>query len=332
MDPAQLLLVVMWVGLTLYALLGGADFGGGIWDLLAGRAAPGLPQRRLIEHTIGPVWEANHVWLIFVLVLLWTGFPSVFAAVMSTLYIPLTLAAFGIIGRGAAFAFRKSSTELWQQRLFGGAFALSSVLTPFFLGTVAGAIASGRVPPGLAKGHLLESWLNPTSMLGGVLGVGVCAYLAAVYLCDDAARSGVPGLADLFRRRALITAVVVGIVALCGIAVLRWDAPRLFDGLTHRAFPLVIASAVLGLASIALLWWRRHLLVRLTAVLAVAAVMWGWPIAQYPFMLPPEITYQRAAAQPTVLTAILIVAAVAAVLVLPSVVLLLAIQRRLPYH
>ncbi|MEZ0075718.1 cytochrome d ubiquinol oxidase subunit II [Planotetraspora sp. GP83] len=332
MDAAQALLAAIWVGLTLYALLGGADFGGGVWDLLAGRSGTGMPQRRLIEHSIGPVWEANHVWLIFVLVVLWTGFPLVFASVMSTLYIPLTLAALGIIARGAAFAFRKTSTELWQQRLFGGAFALSSVFTPFFLGTVAGGIASGRVPPGLAAGDLVRSWVNPTSLLGGVLAVGVCAYLAATYLCDDAVRARLPETAEGFRRRALTTAVVVGAVALGGIAVLRWDAPLLFRGLTGRALPLVAASAVLGLVSIALLWWRRYLLVRATAVLAVAAVMWGWPVAQYPAMLPPSLTYLDAAAQPVVLTTTLAVAAVGALLVLPSIAWLFLLQRRVPYE
>ncbi|GAA4594473.1 cytochrome d ubiquinol oxidase subunit II [Planotetraspora phitsanulokensis] len=331
MDSAQILLAVMWVGLTVYALLGGADFGGGVWDLLAGRSRSGMPQRRLIEHSIGPVWEANHVWLIFVLVVLWTGFPLAFASVMSTLYIPLTLAALGIIARGAAFAFRKASTELWQQRLFGGAFALSSVLTPFFLGTVAGGIASARVPPGLAAGDVVGSWLNPTSLLGGVLAVLVCAYLAAIYLCDDAARSRTPELAEGFRRRALVAAAVTGAVALGGIAVLHWDAPRLFSGLTHRALPLVVLSAVLGIASIVLLWLRRHLLVRAAAVLAVAAVMWGWPVAQYPAMLPPALTYREAAAAPVVTTTVLVVAGVGALLVLPSLVWLFLLQRRMPY-
>ncbi|WP_055482326.1 cytochrome d ubiquinol oxidase subunit II [Sphaerimonospora mesophila] len=332
MDPAQILLAVMWVGLTLYAVLGGADFGGGFWDLLAGRSGPGMPQRRLIEHSLGPVWEANHVWLIFVLVVLWTGFPPVFAAVMSTLYIPLTLAAVGIIARGAAFAFRKSSTQLWQQRLFGGAFALSSVLTPFFLGTVAGGIASGRVPPGLAEGDLIGSWINPTSLLGGVLAVGVCAYLAAVYLCDDAVRAGLPEMAEAFRRRALAAALVVGALALGGIAVLNADAPLLFAGLTGRALPLVLAGAVLGVVSLLLLRLRRYLLVRGSAVLAVATVVWGWPMAQYPYMLPPGTPYRQAAAQPVVLTTVLVVTAVGALLLIPSIVWLLIIQHRLPYE
>jgi cytochrome bd ubiquinol oxidase subunit II len=326
----QALLVTLWLGLTLYALLAGADFGAGGWDLLAGGSRRGRPRRDLIEHVIGPVWEANHVWLIFVLVVLWTGFPSVFAAVMSTLYVPLTLAALGIIARGAAFAFRKASTALWQQRLFGAAFAVSSVVTPFFLGTVAGAIASGRVPPGLAAGDLLTSWWNPTSVLGGALAVGTCAYLAAAYLCADARRSATPEVAAWFRRRALVTGVVVGLVALGGIAVLRADAPALFHGLTHRGLPLVIVSAAAGVASLALLVTHRYGLVRLAAAIAVAAVLWGWALAQYPLMLPPATAYPAVAADPAVVTATLVVTAVGALLLLPSLGWLLVLFQRSP--
>ena len=228
MNAAQALLVILWISLTLYALLAGADFGAGFWDLIAGGPRRGRPVRDLVEEVIGPVWEANHVWLIFVLVLLWTAFPPVFASVMSTLYIPLTLAAIGIIGRGAAFAFRKAVTRLWQQRLFGGVFALSSILTPFFMGTVAGGVASGRVPLGLARGDIVTSWVNPTSFLGGVLAVGTCAYLSAMYLCHDAARLGHPDLAEAFRRRALITAAVVGVV------VIDVPAVRVVGGVRRR--------------------------------------------------------------------------------------------------
>jgi cytochrome d ubiquinol oxidase subunit II len=325
MEAAQIILLVMWIGLTLYALLGGADFGGGIWDLLAGRTEPAMPQRRLIEQSLGPVWEANHVWLIFVIVILWTGFSPVFAAVMSTLYIPLTLAALGIIGRGAAFAFRKASVELWQQRMFGAAFALSSLFTPFFLGTVAGAIASGRVPLGLAAGDLLGSWLNPTAILGGVLAVGVCAYLAAVYLCGDALRARRPDLAESFRKRAFATALAVGAVALGGILVLRADAPALFEGLFRRALPIVVVSVLAGIVSLVLLWRRRFRPVRLTSALAVTAILWGWPLAQYPVMLPPHVTYRQVAAQPGVLSALLIVLPLGALLVLPSLLWLFAL-------
>src|SRR5437762_5252280 len=163
-STADVLLAVLLAALTGYALLGGADFGGGCWDLTAGDARRGAAARRLIEHSIGPVWEANHVWLIFAVVLLWTVFPPVFAAVASTMYIPLTLAGLGIIGRGAGFAFRKASRTPARQRLFGALFAFSSVVTPFFLGTVAGGIASGRVPLGAAAGDLVRSWFNPTSV------------------------------------------------------------------------------------------------------------------------------------------------------------------------
>jgi cytochrome d ubiquinol oxidase subunit II len=325
---ADVVLVALWLGLTAYALFGGADFGGGWWDLLAGGAENGRPQRELIEHSIGPVWEANHVWLIFALVTLWTGFPTAFAAVMSTLYVPLTLAAFGVILRGSAFAFRKSVSEVSLKRLFGATFALSSVLTPFFLGTVAGAVASGRVPPGNAAGHAVTSWLNPTSILGGTLAVGVCAYLAAVYLCADSLRDGHDDLAEAFRRRAIVTAVVVGVVAAVGVFVLRADAPRLFHGLTHRALPLMLLSALAGGVAIWLLAVRRYRLARVVSALAVTAVLWGWGVGQYPTLLEPSFTVADAAASPATLRPLLVTMVVAALLVVPSLALLIAMFQR----
>ena len=328
MTAAQWLLILAWAGLTMYALLGGADFGAGFWDALAGGARRGFAQRRLIEHSIGPVWEANHVWLIFVLVVFWTCFPGVFASVASTLYIPLTLVALGIIARGAAFAFRKTSTELWQLRLFGGGFVLSSVLTPFFLGTIAGGVASGRVPYGLAKGDLVGSWWNPTSMLAGVLAVGTTSYLAAAYLTADARRDGHIQLAEAFRRRSLSTAVVTGIIALGSIFILRSDAPALYTGLTGRALPIVVLSALAGLASMALLIARRYGLTRITAALAVAALLWGWAIAQYPVMLPPHVTVSDAAAGPEVLHATLATVIVGMVLLVPSLLWLFTLFQR----
>ncbi|MER7999738.1 cytochrome d ubiquinol oxidase subunit II [Streptomyces sp. NPDC095613] len=319
---ADVMLAVMWAGLTCYALFGGADFGAGLWDLLAGRSRRGLPQRRLIEHSIGPVWEANHVWLIFVLVLLWSGFSPVFAAVLSTLYIPLTLTALGIIARGAAFAFRKASTELWQRRLFGACFAVSSVVTPFFLGTVAGGVASGRVPSGIAKGDVVTGWVNPTSLLGGVLAVLTCAHLAAVYLCADAAREGDHELVGGFRRRAVTSGLLSGLVALAGIGILHQDAPVLFHGLTHRALGVVIVSAVAGVVGLGLLLRHRYVLARAAAALAVAAIIWAWGVAQYPYMLVPGTTVAASASVDSVLAACLIATAVGAVLLIPSLWLL----------
>lgn len=318
MPLPEILLAVMWVGLTAYVLFGGADFGGGFWDLLAGGAQRGRAQRALIEHSIGPIWEANHVWLIFVIVLAWTGIPSVFAAVASTLYIPLTLAAVGIIARGAGFAFRKASTELWQQRLFGATFAFSSVVTPLFLGAVAGAIASGRIPPGIAAGDLLTSWVNPTSAVSGALAVGTAAYLATVYLTQDAQRAGQPDLVEAFRRRALATGIVVGGLSGVGLVVARFDAPELFAELTHgRALPPTAVSIAAGLASLLLLWRRAYRAVRLTAALAVVGLLWGWGLGQYPYLLP-GVTLDDAAATDAVLAATLSALAVGAVLLLPS--------------
>lgn len=318
MPLPEITLAVMWLGLTAYVLFGGADFGGGVWDLLAGGARTGHRARDLIEHSIGPVWEANHVWLIFVVVVMWTGIPSVFAAVASTLYIPLTLAALGIIARGSAFAFRKASTELWQRRLFGAAFAFSSVATPFFLGTVAGALASRRVPPGIARGELVTSWVNPTSLLAGALAVGTAAYLAAVYLTRDAQRAGEDGLAGYFRARALACGLVVGVLSAAGLLVLRADAPVLFAELTAgRALPLLVLSVGAGLASLVLLWRRAYLAVRVTAALAVTGLLWGWGVGQYPELLP-GVTVREAAATGSVLAATLGALAVGAVLLLPS--------------
>jgi cytochrome d ubiquinol oxidase subunit II len=314
---AEALLAVLFAALTAYALLGGADFGGGFWDLIAGGGPVAMRRRRLIEHSLGPVWEANHVWLIFAVVLMWSGFPSVFAAVSSTAYIPLTLVALGIIGRGAGFAFRKVSVEYRLQRLFGATFAFSSVATPFFLGAVAGGIASGRIPPGVASGDLVTSWWNPTSVATGVLAVGVGVYLAAVFLTREA-RWHDPDLVPALRRSALLAGVVVGVLAAAALLVVRLDAPRLLDSLFEGpALVLVLVSIVAGVVSLLLLWVRRFVAVRLTAGLAVASILWGWGAAQYPDLLPGT-TVGAAAANPAVVQAVLGVCAVGSLLLIPS--------------
>ncbi|MEU4820117.1 cytochrome d ubiquinol oxidase subunit II [Micromonospora aurantiaca] len=328
MTVVDVLLGVLLAGLTLYTLLAGADFGAGIWDLLAGGARRGAARRELIAHSIGPVWEANHVWLILVITLFWTTFPPAFAAFASTLYIPLTLAALGIIGRGAAFAFRKASHTLTEQRLYGATFALSSVATPFFLGSIVGAVASGRVPPGIAEGDIWRSWLNPTSIYGGLLAIGVCAYLAAVYLIHDARRAGAADLVAQFRRRALVTGIVVGVGAAAGLAVVAADAPDLFADLRGRALALVLLSFAAGLGSLVLIATGRYRAVRVTAALAVAAVLWAWGAAQYPDLLPPDLTVTEATGDPTVLATVLAVLAVGALLLAPSLLWLFGIFQR----
>jgi cytochrome d ubiquinol oxidase subunit II len=324
----EVVLTVMWVGVSLYAVFGGADFGAGVWDLVAGNARTGARQRELIEHSITPVWEANHVWLILVLVVLWTGFPGAFAAIMTTLYVPLTAAAVGVILRGAGFAFRKSVRELRARRAFGVTFALSSVLTPFFLGAAAGAVASGRVPADPVDIDPFDAWVTPTSALGGTLAVATCAYLAATFLAADADRQYDPTLADRYRRSGLAAAVGAGALALGGIGVLHADAPILYDGLRGRGLPLIVASAVGGLASVGLLTVRRYRKARVAGVIAVAAVIWGWAASQYPDLLAGELTIAAGAGSRATLTAMLVSLGVGTLLFAPALIALLSLHVR----
>jgi cytochrome d ubiquinol oxidase subunit II len=328
MSIADVVAAVMFVGITLYALLAGADFGAGFWDLLAGGSRRGAAPRALIEESIAPVWEANHVWLIFVLVVLWTGFPQAFAPIMSTCYIPLTLAAIGIILRGGAFAFRKASSTLPTRRLFGATFALSSVITPYFLGAVVGGVASGRVPAGDATGDVITSWCNPTSVLGGTMAVVVCAFLAAVFLTSDASRRGDDVLAGAFRARALVSGIVVGVVALAGVFVLHADARHLFDGLTGRGAPLIVLSAVAGVATLVLVARGRYAWARYLAALAVVAVLWGWAAAQYPWLLIDHLHIDDGAGARATLVAMLGTLAVGTLLLLPALAWLLVLTQR----
>src|SRR3954452_18951305 len=249
MSWSDVIAVVLMIGVTAYALFGGADFGAGFWDLIAGGAARGERPRATIDHSIGPVWEANHVWLIFTLVVLWTAFSEAFASITLTLFVPLTLAALGIVLRGSSFAFRKAVFRTRDQRNFGATFAASSVLVPYCMGAVAGAIASGRVPAGGKTGDPWSSWVNPTSIVGGLLAVAVSAYLAAVYLVSDARRLDDASGARYFRLRAIAAGVLAGIVGFIGIFVFHHDARYLFDGLMSRALPLVIVTALCGAGS-----------------------------------------------------------------------------------
>ncbi|MFW6866834.1 cytochrome d ubiquinol oxidase subunit II [Nocardioides sp. CPCC 206347] len=306
----------LFVGIIAYAVLGGADFGSGFFDLTAGSSRRGAELRTLVDHSIGPVWEANHVWLIYVLVIWWTAFPESFAAAMSTLVLPLLLALLGIVLRGASFAFRKFSETLGQARLFGVIFAASSIITPFFLGTVAGGIASGRVPLE-GTGDRWSSWVNPTSLFGGVIAVGTCAFLAGTFLVADAARSGQARLADELRIRALGVGVVTGAVVFAALVPIDHDAPTLAAGLEGRAAPLVVLAALAGLATLVLLWRRRYSIARLAAVVAVASVVSGWGVGQYPWLLVDEVTIVDAAGAQATLQALLVAVAVAVVVVVP---------------
>lgn len=323
----ELALVVLLVGLTAYAVLGGADFGAGFWDLVAGGPQRGARMRGFIHGAMGPVWEANHVWLIFVLVIAWTCFPRAFGPLMSTLYVPLFLAAVGIILRGSAYALRGEAATISEARGLGALFALSSVLTPFFLGCAIGAIAAGEVPADGDPGDPFGAWTVSTSILIGVLAVATGAYNAAVFLAADAKRAGEAELAEAFRRRALGAAVAAGAVALGGLAVVNSDAPDLFDGLTSGLGLLgVIASALAGLVTIWLIAGGRFEPARYTSAVAVGAIVAGWALAQRPYVLPGELTLHDAAAgQPTLIFTLVGVVFALAIIV-PSLVVLFRLK------
>jgi cytochrome d ubiquinol oxidase subunit II len=320
--------IVLFGAVTAYAIFGGADFGAGFWDLVAGGAVRGERPREVIDHSIAPVWEANHVWLIFCFVVLWTCFPEAYASITLTLFVPLTLAALGIVLRGASFAFRKVVFRTRDRRNFGAAFASSSVLVPFCMGAIAGAIASGRVPSGGQAGDIWNSWLNPTSILGGVLAVCATAYLASVYLVWDARRMSDDSMVNYFRKRAVVTAVATGTVAFIGIFVLRADAEYLFDGLKSRGLALVIISALCGTGSLVLLVRKAPRGARLAAIAAVTSVVVAWGVAQWDYMLPTTLTVAQAAAPSGTTTAVLVATGLAVVIILPAFVLLYVLDQK----
>ncbi|HEX4304450.1 MAG TPA: cytochrome d ubiquinol oxidase subunit II [Solirubrobacterales bacterium] len=313
--------VILWVGATFYAIFGGADFGGGFWDLIAGNAEKGERPRATIQRSLTPVWEANHVWLIFILVVLWTAFPTVFSAIFTTLYVPLVLAVLGIVLRGSGFAFRASVEGLQERRAAGATFALSSVITPFFMGTVVGAIAIGNVPAG-GNGDAFSTWLAPAPLFFGAMFVATGAYLAAVFLVGDSRRAEDREMEVYFEKRALAAGVVAGIFAVVGLIALHSEGHYVYDRLVHEGLPLVIVSAVSGIGMMIVLLSGGRLLLRPLAAMAVIAVIWGWFVAQFPYLLPTTMTISEGAAPTATLGAIFIVFGIACVVVIPALMIL----------
>jgi cytochrome d ubiquinol oxidase subunit II len=327
-STADAVAAVLWLGATFYAVFGGADFGAGFWALLAGRGTRGDRVREVVGRAIGPVWEANHVWLIFVFVVLWTSFPTVFGAIMSTLFIPLCLAALGIVLRGSGFAFQHVAGKARNRRMSERFFGVASLLTPFFMGTVVGAIASGRVPPGNAQGDAITSWVNPVALITGVLFVATSAFLSAVFLVHDSRRFGDPEMEGYFRTRSLIAALATGVIATAALLIYRVDDRYIYDGLTSEAIPLVIASVLCALGVIVMTVSDRPLGSRVLAVGAVVTMIWAWGVAQFPYLLPQTLSISKATAVGATLDEVLIVFVVAVVVVLPSLFWLYALAQR----
>ena len=320
-------LVFVLVGLTCYIVLAGADFGAAIWQITAPQTREGRRIRDFAHNVMAPVWEANHVWLIFVLTVMWTAYPAAFGSIASTLSVALILAALGIVIRGAAYAVSAGTSGPRQVRDLDVVSAVSSIVTPFALGACLGGIASGRVPYGNAEGDLVSSWLNPTSAVIGALAIAISAYLAAVYLCDDAQRRGEHDLVAPYRRRALGAGTVAGLLAVAGLGVLHRDAHPLYRELVAGpGFPAVIVSGVGGRRGA-----RRSCsvgeftLARYAAALAVAAIVAGWALAQQPQLLP-GLTVDQAAAPRDTLIAVIIAVAGGGIVVIPSLLVLLRLS------
>ncbi|HWP49451.1 MAG TPA: cytochrome d ubiquinol oxidase subunit II [Candidatus Limnocylindrales bacterium] len=307
---------VMMISLTLYALMGGADYGGGVWDLLAwGPRAKA--QRELIAEAIGPIWEANHVWLILVIVVLFTGFPLAFAVIATALHIPLTLMLLGIVLRGSAFAFRTYGTKEDRiQRRWGRVFSIASLVTPLLLGTVLGAIASGqiRLKDRWVVADFVRPWLAPFPLAVGLFALVLFAFLAAVYLTLETED---PELQEDFRRRALVSAFVVGPVALLVFLLSGTGAPLIRQGLSQSwwTWPLQLSTAVFATGAIFALWTRRFHMARFCAAGQITLILWGWGVAQFPYLIVPDITVFNAAA-PTITLRLLLVALGSGALVL----------------
>ncbi|HEY6758406.1 MAG TPA: cytochrome d ubiquinol oxidase subunit II [Baekduia sp.] len=322
MTLADVPMLFILAGLIAYVTLAGPDFGAAVWQVTAGRGKESERLRDLAHDAMAPVWEANHVWLIFVLTVMWTSYPTAFGSIASTLCVALFIAGLGIVVRGAAYALRSGAGDLHEQVRIDAASAVSSILTPFALGAAIGGVASGRVPVGNAAGDLITSWINPTSLITGAIAVAASAYLAAVFLSADAIRLDQPDLSEAFRRRALGSGVVAGILAAAGLVVLHDDAYRIYHGLVSGdGLPALIVSALAGVGTLALVVLRRYEPARYSAGLAVAAIVVGWALAQKPELLPGLTVHQAAASHDT-LWAVIIAVIAGGLIVFPSLALL----------
>ncbi len=315
---------IMGLSLTLYALLGGADFGAGVWEFNSAFQTSDK-ERALLQRAVGPVWEANHVWLLFALVIAHTAFPLAFAAVSQALWLPLLLALGGIVFRGVGFVFRAYAVGApRQQSVWGAVFALASTAAPFFFGAAVGALASGGLaiaPDGSYQGDFATGWVQPLGIFTAFFAVGVCAYLAAVYFAREAWIAGEDELLETWRRRALASGAAMGILAAVGLLFLSLEAPRLWARLAPGASPggvLVVASAGAGLGSLIFLWRRAFTWATVAAASAVVAVMLGWMLAQYPYLVPPAITVEAAMGPPGTTRTAVFTALAGGVLLVPA--------------
>jgi cytochrome d ubiquinol oxidase subunit II len=323
---------ILALSLNAYVLFGGADFGGGVWDLLASGPRRAR-QRAVIAHALGPIWEANHVWLILAIVITFTCFPALYARLGTLLHIPLTLMLVGIVLRGSAFTFRTyDSQHDATQRRWGRIFASASVITPVLLGISIGAVASGRLgpnPTGSFTQVYIQPWCTPFTLSVGLLALVLFAFLAAVFLTLETRD---PELCEDFRRRALAAGVAVFVASALVLVLSRHHAPLVMEGLLGSpwAIPLHLFTAAAAVAVLMALWYRRFRLARIAVGLQVSLIFWGWPLAQYPLLLPPDLTISRAAAPGTTLRLVLWILVIGGVVLLPSLWYLFQVFKTVP--
>jgi cytochrome d ubiquinol oxidase subunit II len=310
---------VILAALVLYALSGGADYGGGMWDLLASgpRAAR---QRAAIEHAIGPIWEANHVWLILIIVVLFTAFPPGFAAIMTALHIPMTAVLVGIVLRGSAFVFRRYDTrDDAVHRRWSVLFGAASFFTPFTLGLCLGALASGdiRIVDGRVSSGFFAGWTAPFPLACGLFALGLFAFLAATYLSVDTESE--PDLQEDFRKRTLTAGLLLAPVAALTFLLARNGAPTIFARLTSWWAPLLVGvTSVCAVGALVSSWYRRFRWARAAAIGQVACILVGWGLAQYPHLVIPDLTLTGTATAPSTLHALQFALTAGAMMLFPA--------------
>lgn len=320
MTPELIVCGILLIAITLYAILGGADFGAGVWEFNTAMRSS-KRERDLLYRAIGPVWEVNHVWLIFAIVLMFSAFPIAFAALSRALWIPLLLALLGIFARSVGFAFRAyAAGAVRQQALFGVIFAFASTSTPFFFGACAGAIAGGLDvdADGKFHGHYLTGWITPLSVFCSFYAVGLCSYISALFMTCEAQADNDAELTLVWRRRALTMGVILGAFSALGLAIVANYTPNLWAGFRSSSLPLVAISAASGLISMVCVWKARFQVAAGAAALTVACVILGWGVAQYPLIIPPAIDMQSSKGPDSVLWAMIIAIAAGAVVLIPA--------------
>lgn len=320
MSLAYILLGILWFALIAYAVTGGADFGAGVWDLLTfGTNAE--RQHQLIDRALGPVWETNHVWLVFLVVGLFSTFPTAFSVICLALFLPLTLALIGITLRGSAFVFRthglrkgKPALVIWTR-----VFSFASIMTPFFLAVSAATVASGKIQVHNPQTQAGVFWLTPFTLTIGMMAITLCATLAAIYLTVEATNEHDTELAEAFRLRGLIAGAFTTMLGPIGLLLAVSEAPILWQGMFDHAIGLVIATMLIGLATAISLWYRYYGLARILIVAETAFLLGSWGVSQIPYLIPPDVTVDTAAGAPSTLFLLLVGIICGLIIILPSI-------------